>query len=78
MSDADFDRTVDRTAPQLRLYFEEAKNQLIGKGIDVKGNPYLSAFFNDPIASVKQLRRDPTLSTQWGRTDQQLQQKTNK
>jgi hypothetical protein len=78
MPDADFDRAVDKTAPQLRMYFEEAKNQLSAKGIDVNGNPYLASFFKDPIASVKQLRRDPTMSTQWGRVDQQLQHKTNK
>lgn len=78
MSDADFDRAVDKSAPQLIQYFGEAKNQLTAKGIDVNKNPYLAQFFNDPIASVKQLRRDPTLSTQWGRVDQQLQKKTAK
>jgi hypothetical protein len=78
MSDADFDRVVDRTAPQLTQVFGEAKNQLLAKGIDVNANPHLVALFNDPIASVKQLRRDPTMSTQWGRFDHQLQKKTTK
>jgi hypothetical protein len=35
----------------------------------------VAAFFNDPVASVKQLRRDPTMSTHWGRIDKQLQEK---
>jgi len=78
MSDADFDRTIDKSSPQLVQYFGEAKAQLVAKGIDVNANPYLAEFFNDPIASVKQLRRDPSLSTQWGRVDQQLQNKTKK
>ena len=78
MTDAEFDRTIDKAAPQLTSYFDEAKKQLTAKGIDTNANPYLSAFFNDPVASVKQLRRDPTLSTQWGRVDQQLQKKSTK
>lgn len=75
ISDADFDRAIDQSAPQLLQYFGEAKNQLSARGIDVNANPYLVAFFNDPINSVKQFRRDPTMSTQWGRFDQQLQKK---
>ncbi len=75
VSDADFDRAIDKSAPQLIQYFGEARNQLTAKGIDTNANPYLAAFFNDPITSVKQLRRDPTMSTQWGRVDQQLQKK---
>lgn len=78
MSDTDFDRTIDQSAPQLLQLFGEAKNQLTAKGINVDSNPYLTAFFNDPIASVKQLRRDPTMSSQWGRVDQQLQKNTKK
>ncbi|MCY7352733.1 MAG: hypothetical protein LH606_19085 [Cytophagaceae bacterium] len=78
LSDADFDRTIDKLSPQLTQYFGEAKAQLIAKGINPNANPYLAEFFKDPITSVKQLRRDPTMSTQWGRFDQQLQNKTKK
>jgi hypothetical protein len=78
MSDADFDRAIDKSAPQLIQIFAEARKQMQTKGINVDGNKYLVAFFNDPVASVKQLRRDPSMSTQWGRFDQQMQNKTKK
>ena len=78
MSDADFDRVIDKSGPQLRDYVEQIKTQLSAKGIDVNANPYLAEFFNDPLASAKQLRRDPAMATQWGRFDQQLQQKGKK
>jgi len=78
VSDVDFDRTVDQKAAQVIKYFGVAKEQLIAKGIDVNANAEMVKFFSDPIASVKQLRRDPIMSTQWGRFDQQLEKKTNK
>lgn len=78
VSDVDFDRTVDQKAAQVIKYFGVAKEQLIAKGIDVNANAEMVQFFSDPIASVKQLRRDPIMNTQWGRFDQQLEKKTDK
>ena len=78
VSDIDFDRVVDQRAAQVIKYFGVAKEQFIANGIDVNADPDLVKFFIDPIASVKQLRRDPIMSTQWGRFDQQLEKKTNK
>ena len=75
VSDADFDHALDQRAAQVIKYFSVAKEQFIAKGIDVDANLVMAKFFSDPIASVKQLRRDPTMSTQWGRFDQQLQKK---
>lgn len=75
VSDEDFDRAVDQRAAEVIKYVEVAKKQLMAQGIDVSGNPDLVMFFNNPIASVKQLRRNPTVSTQWGRFDQQLNKK---
>ena len=75
ISDADFDLAVDQKSSEVIKYFGVAKKQLTAQGIEVSGNSDLVAFFNDPIASVKQLRRNPTMSTQWGRFDQQLVRK---
>ena len=76
--DADFDRAIDNLSPQLLQYFEEIKTQLTVKGIDTNANPYLAELFKNPVTSVKQLRRDPSMSTQWGRVDLQLQNKIKK
>lgn len=77
-SDEQFDQMIDLNAPVFKQAFAEAKARMIAQGYDFSARPELSTFLDDPIATMKKLRRDPNLLTQWAMVDKKIQSELKK
>jgi len=71
-SEEDFNKMVDDHAEGIKASFQLAEEQIRSRGIDPDEYPFLTDFLNDPITSVKKLRKDPALLTNWALFDQQI------
>ncbi len=77
-SDAEFDQIMDANEGFIRDVFAQAKGHLIYQGFDLDKVPYMRDFIDNPIPSMKQLRRDPAFFTQWAQIDQGIQNEIKK
>jgi hypothetical protein len=75
LTDEEFDQFVDQHAAYFINLYDNVKLELIKKGYDMSKYPEINAFLDNPIPGMKQIRRDPSFSTQWGSLDAKLNKK---
>lgn len=75
MSDEEFDTFLDNNADAIKQIMQQTKAELAKQGRNFDNSPKLDAFLNDPIPTIKEMRRDPNYLTQWGVVDQKLLKK---
>lgn len=75
LTDEQFDQFLDNNADAIKQIMAQTKAELIKQGRDFDNNPQLNAFLNDPIPTIKEMRRDPNYLTQWSVVDQKFQKK---
>jgi hypothetical protein len=71
-SEEAFNKMVDEHAGGIKASFQLAEEHIRSRGINPDEYPFLTDFLNDPITSVKKLRKDPALLTNWALFDQQI------
>ncbi len=72
LTDEEFDQFVDQHAAYFTDLYGNVKLELIKKGYDMSKYSEINAFLDNPIPGMKQIRRDPSFSTQWGSLDAKL------
>jgi len=72
MDDAAFDQFVEGQADYLQTLYSHLGKVLTQKGYDLDDHPVIEKFVNDPVQAYKDLRRDPTYRSYWGRIDRIL------
>ena len=75
LTDEEFDKFLDNNADAIKQIMQQTKAELIKQGRNFDNSPKLDAFLNDPIPTIKEMRRDPNYLTQWGVVDQKFQKK---
>lgn len=74
-TDEEFDVMIDNNAGLFQDAFAQAKIKLRNQGYDLTAHPELSAFFDNPVQTMKEVRRDPNYLTQWALIDQKIKSK---
>ena len=74
-TDAEFDQMLDNNATLFKDAFAQAKIKLTNQGYDLSAKPQLSEFFDNPLETMKMVRRDPNYLTQWALIDQKIKSK---
>lgn len=73
LSDEAFDQFLDQHAGLLNEIFAKVNTGLQQQdGLNMNAHPEMAAFFADPLAMIKKIRRDPGLVTQWALIDQKI------
>ena len=75
MTDEEFDTFLDNNADAIKQIMQQTKAELIKQGRKFDNSPQLDAFLNDPIPTIKEMRRDPNYLTQWSVVDQKFLKK---
>lgn len=75
LTDEQFDQFLDNNAESIKQIMAQTKAELARQGRNFDNNPQLNAFLNDPIPTIKEMRRDPNYLTQWSVVDQKFQKK---
>ncbi len=75
LTDEEFDQFLDNNADAIKQIMQQTKAELIKQGRNFDNSPKLDAFLNDPIPTIKEMRRDPNYLTQWGVVDQKFLKK---
>jgi hypothetical protein len=75
MTDEEFDQFLDNNADAIKQIMQQTKAELAKQGRNFDNSPKLDAFLNDPIPTIKEMRRDPNYLTQWGVVDQKFLKK---
>lgn len=71
-SDETYDQYFDDHAEVYQQVFDEAREQLQKKGIDLSAHPMIETLYDDPVAFFKAMRRDPRMQTYMGYFDKQI------
>lgn len=74
MTDAEFDQFLDNNAESIKQLMAQTKEMLIKQGRNFD-SPQLNAFLNDPIPTIKEMRRNPQFMTQWAQIDRKFVEK---
>lgn len=74
MTDEEFDSILEENEVVVRKVFEHAFAYLEKKDFTMANLPEFKALKDDPIAFLKDLRRNPDFFTQWAMIDQQYQE----
>jgi hypothetical protein len=74
-TDEEFDQIVDNNAGTITEMFAQTRIQLEKQGYDLNANPQVLTFLNNPIKTMKEVRRDPNYLTQWALIDQKIKSK---
>ncbi|NRB62467.1 MAG: hypothetical protein HRU40_05450 [Saprospiraceae bacterium] len=69
LSDDAFDAFVDSNTSLFESLFDQAESQLKQQGINVDQVSEMRTMFDDPITFLKEIRRNPQFTTQWGFVD---------
>ena len=73
LSDEAFDQFLDQHAGLVNEIFAKVNTGLQQQeGLNMNVHPEMAAFFADPLAMIKKIRRDPGLVTQWALIDQKI------
>jgi len=75
LTDEQFDQFLDNNAEAIKQLMAQTKAELIKQGRNFDNNPQLNAFLNDPIPTIKEMRRDPQFLTQWAQVDRKFLEK---
>lgn len=70
LTDEEFDRVLDQHKEVFLQVFANAKVEIQKKGYDLEALPQVAAFLDNPIQSLKAMRRNPAHQTQWALVDQ--------
>ena len=73
LTDEEFDRVLDQNKEVFLQVFANAKVEIQKKGYDLEALPQVAAFLDNPIQSLKAMRRNPAHLTQWALVDQNFQ-----
>ena len=71
-SDEEFDRLIDQHSGVLTQLYTDTKKELIKHGYDLSNNPMMAELLDNPIPTIKKVRRDPSYLTQWAFIDQKI------
>lgn len=74
-SDAEFDQMIDQNAVYIKQYYTLLEKELETKGYDLSKQPFLNHYFQDPIKTIKEMRRDPAYVSHWHYADQKIKNK---
>jgi hypothetical protein len=72
LTDEEFDEFLDNNADAIKQIMQQTKAEMIKLGRKFDNSPQLDAFLNNPIPTIKEMRRDPNFLTQWGMVDQKF------
>ena len=72
LSDEEFDQLIDQHSGYLTQLYADIKKELIKQGYDPSNSPMLLELFDNPIPTIKKVRRDPRYLTQWAFIDQKF------
>ena len=72
ITDEEFDQFVEQNHVFFEMAFAQAEQKMIRQGYNIDEIPGLRQMFDDPVNFVKEIRRDPLYTTQWGYIDQQI------
>ena len=75
LTDEEFDKFLDNNADAIKQIMQQTKAEMIKLGRKFDNSPQLDAFLNNPIPTIKEMRRDPNFITQWSVVDQKLLKK---
>jgi hypothetical protein len=66
LSDAQFDAILDQNADVLKDVVEAARAELEKRNLPIASeSAIMASFFEDPVSTIKTLRRDPTYRSAW-------------
>ena len=72
ITDEEFDQFVEQNHVFFEMAFAQAEQKMIRQGYNIDEIPGLRQMFDDPVNFVKEIRRDPLYTTQWGYIDRQI------
>ena len=72
LTDEEFDQMLDQQEDIYKGLFAKVKSNLLEKGVDINAIPRLNELLDNPVPMIKELRRDPSLVSQWALLDQKL------
>lgn len=72
LSDEEFDQLIDQHSNYLTQLYADTKKELIKQGYDLSSSPMMAEILDNPIPTIKKLRRDPSYLTQWAFIDQKF------
>jgi Peptidase_G2, IMC autoproteolytic cleavage domain len=72
LSDEAFDQMLDQQQGVYKKLFAQVKSKLLEQKVDINAIPRLNELLDNPVPMIKELRRDPSLVTQWALLDQKL------
>jgi hypothetical protein len=72
MTDEEYDQFVDQHEALIKDIYAKAKIEVQKQGYDLAAFPQVAEFLDNPIPSMKALRRNPAYLTNWALVDQNL------
>lgn len=69
LTDEEFDQLIDKNADLYKEIFAQTKAELHKRGYE---DSEMTAFLNDPIDTMKKMRRNPEYLTQWALIDRKI------
>lgn len=75
LTDEQFDQFLDNNEGAIKQIMAQTKAELARQGRNFDNSSQLDAFLNDPIPTIKEMRRDPNYLTQWSVVDQKFLKK---
>jgi hypothetical protein len=75
ITDEEFDQFVDQHTGYFTDLYANVKLELIKRGLNMSDCPEINAFLDNPIPAMKQMRRNPSYSTQWGAVDRLIKRR---
>ena len=76
-TDEQFDQILEDNRETFEKVFKVSQHFFEAMDYDLAAIPEMKVMFNDPVAFLKELRRDPDFFTQWSVIDHQLIENTN-
>lgn len=68
-SDEEYDAIIEQKQLEIKQMINQVKENLLANGTTFDEEPQLKSLFDDPIAYLKQLRRDPRFVSYWAAVD---------
>jgi len=77
-NDMDIEALLDKYEPFLIKLYDQVAEKISKENPDFGNNPFLKAFRANPVAMLKEMRRNPDFITQWATLDKKLPFPPNK
>jgi len=72
LTDEEFDQYLDNNAQVIKDHMNKVKAEIMKSGLQFDDNAAVMEFLDNPIPKMKEMRRNPSIVTQWAKVDQQL------